>query len=157
MLKLWLLTCCSKCSSHNALQSHTCSISQPNPKVCNLDGLTHKECWRELAGQKKYFSELKKGQGTSFPCKRRVRGINTPLLKSSCCNCQCRPVRLVPQTGLFKSTSRYTQTGLTGLGQRSPNPSLGAPLGPPSQHLIIQVAQSHFSWVFSQDSHFGVL
>ena len=51
VLKLWLLTCCSNCSSHNAHQSHTCSISQPNPKICNLDGLTHKQCWGELAGQ----------------------------------------------------------------------------------------------------------
>ena len=47
-----------------------------------------------------YLKKLKKSQGTSSPCKRGLRGINTPLLKTSRCNCQCRPVRPVPQTGL---------------------------------------------------------
>ena len=41
-----------------------------------------------------------------------------------------------------QTTSRYTQTGQTGLGQRSPIPGLSAPLGPSSQYLIIEVAQS---------------
>ena len=41
----------SKWSSHNAQQSHTRSISQPNPRICNLVSTTHKECWGELAGQ----------------------------------------------------------------------------------------------------------
>jgi len=51
------------------------------------------------------LKKLKKSQGTSSPHKRGLRGINTLLLKTSRCNCQCRLVRPVPQTsqiGLFK-------------------------------------------------------
>ena len=141
MLKLWLLTCCSNCSSHYAQQSHTRSISQPNPKICNLVSTTHKECWGELAGQENTLGSSGM-PGNQHHSKERAEGINTPLSKTSRCSVSTdrsdrlpRPVRPVGSNKLAVGP-RPVRSVRT----REPqNPVYKTPLDPSSQHLIIQL------------------
>ena len=95
----------------NALQSslvlsHT-QISQLNLKICNLVSTTHKECWRELACQRKDF-EKPSAEGTNNSQQSEPKSINTHLPKTSYCPIRARPVipiRPTSQTSCQKKQS----------------------------------------------------
>ena len=132
----------SQCSTISPTLNLSTQPKDMQSSWLNSQRVLGRACWLRNG-----FWKLKKGQETSSPRKGGMRGINTPLIKTSCCNCQCRLVRPVPQTGqtgLFKLLAVIPRSVRpaphTGLGQRSRNPNLGAPLGPLSQHLVIQVA-----------------
>ena len=86
LLKLQL----SQCSTISHLLNLSTQSKDMQSKRLNSQRVLGRACW-----SRKCLRKLKESQRTSSPRKRGLRGINTPLLKTSRCNCQCRPVRPV--------------------------------------------------------------